>query len=231
MSRKPPISLETQLLFENPTERVNSVGNRNPVETLETQSIHSQYQPRLSFSSVTTLITQTSLSEQEEDPQPSQSNENQYHSGQYEEIQPLEQDIKELYTEEELYSFFIPILYRKQLETTYSLRPTLPIPNTKLEDPTPYLHSEMKPIPPPEIQSLDCIVVDKEMLDKRIQVLYSLNRPYHPLLYTSFSNNYCNSSLNLYSCFLQFYSIIIILYLYSKVFDSVTHNIYNSHTK
>ena len=89
----------------------------------------------------------------------------------------------------------------------------------------------MKPTPPPEIQSIDCIVVDKEMLYKRIQVLNSLNRPYHPLLYTTFSNNYCNSSLNLYSCFLEFYSIIIILYLYSKVFDSVIHNIYNSHTK
>ena len=214
MSRKASISLETQSLIENPTEMVNSEKRRNPMETLETQSIHSQYQPRLSFSSVTTLITQTSLYEQEEDPQPSQSNENQYHPVQYEEIQPLEQDLKELYTEEELYSFIILLMYRKQLETIYSLRPTLPIPNTKLEDPTPYLHSEMKPIPPPEIQSLDCIVVDKEMLDKRIQVLHSLNRPYHPLLYTSFSNNYCNSTLNLYSCFLESYSITIIEYLY-----------------
>lgn len=59
----------------------------------------------------------------------------------------------------------------------------------QLDDPTPYLYKESDRLVPQlthALQSISCSIVDKQVLQKREQVLQSLRRPYHPLFYTTF---------------------------------------------
>lgn len=78
------------------------------------------------------------------------------------------------------------IICRNQLKEIYTLNAT----NEKkinLEDPTPYLFKESGRISKPIVATIDCTIVDKQRLEQQQVILEALNRPYHPLLYTSFS--------------------------------------------
>ena len=76
-------------------------------------------------------------------------------------------------------------MYRNQLKDIFKLNITN---NTriKLEDPTPYIFVESEIPSDPPVQTVNCRIIDKTMLEKRQNVLNHLNRPYHPLLYTTF---------------------------------------------
>lgn len=54
-----------------------------------------------------------------------------------------------------------------------------------LDDPTPFIYSELQAVKAPAVREVECVVIDKQRLEKREEVLRSLSRPYHPLFYTT----------------------------------------------
>lgn len=175
-------SLETQTMLES--TQVD--------HTLETQSISSQDSPRLSFSSISSLVSQSIQQVQENDVSyinSQQQSQQEQEPIKYDDIKPLESDMLEIFTKEEQYYLIILMKYRKILEESYSFKVMNHQSQIHLDDPTPYIYKESDSIPIPSIKPHECVIVDRAMLQKREEVLRALDRPYHPLFYTSFSES------------------------------------------
>ena len=54
-----------------------------------------------------------------------------------------------------------------------------------LDDPSPWIHSELPSIKKPALREMECVIVDKRRLKRRQEVLEALSKPYHPLFYTT----------------------------------------------
>ena len=149
--------------------------------TLESQSTTTLIHPRLSFSSITSLGSQTSLPIQEN----GDDEINPIKNVEFSEIESKEEELKELYTEEELYTTLCNLRHRNQLKDVFYVS-TSKSCRVQMEDPTPYLYKESSRLPIPPIPTVECSRIDRDRLNERQVILEQLNRPYHPLLYTSF---------------------------------------------
>jgi hypothetical protein len=58
----------------------------------------------------------------------------------------------------------------------------------QLENPDPYLYSEVAKVKIPDKNIVPCRIINKDNIKLYNQMVHDLKRPYHPLLYTSMSN-------------------------------------------
>ena len=159
--------------------------NRKPFDsnTLLTQTDLSIDQ-RLSIESVSSLQTQETLSVREEDKEDTLS----VSSISREDIEKEEKDLKEVFSPEELFFLVaIPVIIRSEQLwncTIPKVRNAQDVASL-LDDPTPFIYSESQAVKAPAVREVECVVIDKQRLEKREEVLRSLSRPYHPLFYTT----------------------------------------------
>lgn len=137
---------------------------------------------RLSVESVSTLQTQETLSVHEDKEETLSVS-----SISREDIEKEEKDLKEVFSPEELYFVsFRCYIYSEQLWNCSipKVRNAQDV-SSLLDDPTPFIYTDSQSIKVPAAREVECVVVDKQRLEKREEVLKSLSRPYHPFFYTT----------------------------------------------
>ena len=106
----------------------------------------------------------------------------------FEALEEMDKDFELFFSKEEMYVHSIFTFPRERIRRSYLLHPINPTSPT-LENVTPYLYSEAERDNVPSRQVLNVKIIDKTRLQKRLEALELLKRPYHPLLYSSVGKN------------------------------------------